>query len=391
MPVHRDPARQITSAQPQPVRLGAVHRRPLQHLLQLGGRGELPPHQRGHELVQVLGTGHQGTRALRPRRRLLRRVDLPSGGVGGHVAAGVLAGDRVLRVDVERVVELQRLDDAVLVRGGHRLLGDLLDEHARDHEVGVRVRVDRARLVGERLGQRQVHQLTVGVDLVPYLLEARHAGGEEGVGVVVQPAAVAEHMTHGDPLVGQQPRQICVDRGVELDLSLVDQLQQDHRRERLGDAADADTVPGAEGPLGGPVRDTFRQMMHRAAVVDPRERARRSLRQRRAQQFSQPGRVGPRLRGRVGGHRQEGQHDRAQRGHARAHRSRNHLIRLPSLVRHRQVHWSRVITENQVARCGGELSDSKEGQSRRIGFSRRRAGSSTCRPRRRRRSRHLYG
>jgi hypothetical protein len=38
---------------------------------------------------------------------------------------------------------------------------------------------------------------------------------------------MAEQMAHGDAVVRQQSRQMAVDRRVELQLLLVDQLQQD--------------------------------------------------------------------------------------------------------------------------------------------------------------------
>lgn len=50
---------------------------------------------------------------------------------------------------------------------------------------------------------------------------------------------MAQDVPHRDPVVRQQPGQIAVDRRVEFQLLLVDQLEQDDGREGLGDAADS--------------------------------------------------------------------------------------------------------------------------------------------------------
>ena len=50
--------------------------------------------------------------------------------------------------------------------------------------------------------------------------------GEHVVRVVVEPAAVTQDVPYRDAVVRQQPRQIAVDRRVEFQLLLVDQLRQ---------------------------------------------------------------------------------------------------------------------------------------------------------------------
>jgi hypothetical protein len=103
----------------------------------------------------------------------------------------------------------------------------------------------------------------VGEDLVADRLEARDRPREHVVRVVVQPTAVAQHVPHRDPVVGQQPRQMAVDGGVERQPPLVDELQRHHRREDLGDTAHAEAVGVADGPSGRAVGHPHGRAVHR--------------------------------------------------------------------------------------------------------------------------------
>src|SRR3954454_16508902 len=76
-------------------------------------------------------------------------------------------------------------------------------------------------------------------------------------------AAVAQDVPDRDPVVRQQPRQIAVDRRVEFQLLLVDQLEQDDGGEGLGDAADTEPLGVAHRLLARAVRDADRGPLHR--------------------------------------------------------------------------------------------------------------------------------
>ncbi|GAA3077565.1 hypothetical protein GCM10020254_22100 [Streptomyces goshikiensis] len=78
--------------------------------------------------------------------------------------------------------------------------------------------------------------------------------------IVGKSAGVLEELTDldaatVDPLPAHEAGQVRVDRGVEVDLSLADQLQHDHRGERLGGAADPHLAVLRHLRAGGHIAD----------------------------------------------------------------------------------------------------------------------------------------
>ncbi len=265
------------------------------------------PEQRGEEPVEVLGVRDDRARGLRPGDGLLGGVHQRQRGVVlPEVTARVRPGEGGPRVDVRRVLQPQRREDALPVVRGDGRARHLLDDRAQRDEVGVGVAVRGARRVVQRLRRRQVEQLLVAEDLVPHRLEAGDGVVEHVVGVVVQPAAVAQQVTDRDALVGQRLGQVAVGRRVEVDRALGDELQQHHRGEGLADAAHTEPPPGVHRRVGGGVGLTGGDVVAPRPLVDPGQRAGRALGQRRPVHRGHGGDVGRRQRGRGGAGRGRG-------------------------------------------------------------------------------------
>ena len=128
---------------------------------------------------------------------------------------------------------------------GPRPAGDLLDDVAQHDVVGVRVAVRAARLAhppggvgdGDQLGRRPL------------------AGGladDRGlIEVLAEPAGVVEELAGRDPVRPRQVGDVAVDAAVQIETTLVGELQHDDGDERLGGAADVPRHVGIDGPLAG--------------------------------------------------------------------------------------------------------------------------------------------
>ncbi len=145
----------------------------------------------------------------------------------GHVTRGGEIG----------VAQPDALDDALVHLLGEGAARDLLDDQAGQQVV--RVAVPPARPGGEvGLALESDVQEVTGVK-VPVLTDVL----VDECLVVGEPAGVLQELTDRDvasvePLPAYEARQVAVDRGVQADLPLADQLQHDHRGEHLGVAAD---------------------------------------------------------------------------------------------------------------------------------------------------------
>jgi hypothetical protein len=73
-----------------------------------------------------------------------------------------------------------------------------------------------------------------------------------------------------DPVAGDEPREVGVDRGVEGDLPLLDQLEDDGRDEHLRVARDPHLAVDLGGLVGREVADTGRDVDRRAVRSDHR-------------------------------------------------------------------------------------------------------------------------
>ena len=113
---------------------------------------------------------------------------------------------------------------------------------AQDDVVGVRVVVRSARLAepsgrfgdGDLFGRRP---LSLGLGPSRGLIE-----------VLAEPAGVVEELAGRDPVRPRQVGDVAVDAGVQVDATLVGELQHDGGDERLGGAADVPRHVGIDGP-----------------------------------------------------------------------------------------------------------------------------------------------
>ena len=136
--------------------------------------------------------------------------------------------------DVLRAGLVERLEDELLQRGIERLPGRLLDDGAE--QVGVRVGVD---LLGARcelggLAQHESVEVREGEDALRILGERVD---EVLVGVVGVAAGHAGELAQGDPVAVGDTLDVLVDRVVERDHPLIDELQDERHGVGLGDAA----------------------------------------------------------------------------------------------------------------------------------------------------------
>ncbi len=245
----RDDGRQLAHGplrdQPGPVgqlALLEVDEHPLGHVL--GARQDAAGGV--HVVVLVDGLGHGD------------RVEV---GVGdGHVEPG----------DVARVARPARghadpLQDAL----GHEVLpgpaADGLDELARRHveDVVVGVGAAEARRQGDLAETLDDLAAPVG-----------RLGEEEQVpGPEAEPAPVDEEVAHGqlarDVGVGElEPAQVARDRGVPLELALLDEQGQGRGREDLGVRGDAEERPGVDGRRLAELADAVALGQDDPAVLD---------------------------------------------------------------------------------------------------------------------------
>ena len=91
------------------------------------------------------------------------------------------------------------------------------------------------------------------------------------------PGGVGQQMANGDRRVARapghhEPRQVAIDGRVEVDSSLVDQLQDRHRSERLADRADLEQRFGGDRLSRREVCEAVRADRERAVLVGEAER-----------------------------------------------------------------------------------------------------------------------
>ena len=119
----------------------------------------------------------------------------------------------------------ERAEDALLEDLVDRLAGDLLDQHAKQHRVGVGVCPALARREERRLAAHEVDQL-LGLPLPLRVREERLLEGLLGSVGGNAAGHVGQLAQCGDVAVGQA-REVLADRVVERNFALFHQLQQD--------------------------------------------------------------------------------------------------------------------------------------------------------------------
>ncbi|GAA2768096.1 hypothetical protein GCM10010103_71380 [Streptomyces paradoxus] len=175
-----------------------------EHLLQLPRGQQVALDEGSLEAVEVAAGGDDVAGRAQPRHVLFGGVvDLGVGGVlvEQGVADGVGLRHVGCRAGERRPVQLQRPEDAARDLLGVAAAGDLLDDHARDDEVGVRVRRFVLRAGPRWLPQSDRHELLGRVGVVPVLGESGPRGVEAEVGVVGvvrEAAGVVEEPAQGD-------------------------------------------------------------------------------------------------------------------------------------------------------------------------------------------------
>ncbi|MDQ0697572.1 hypothetical protein QF048_004014 [Streptomyces sp. W4I9-2] len=253
------------------------------HPGELGRGQEAAGQECGEEVVEVgVGGDHLSCRPAPGRVHLrdvaqwrLRRLLVVAVRVGlsdARVAGGGEVG----------VAQSDALDDAPVDLVGERAAGDLLDDQAGEHVVGVAVLPALPRGEVGRVAECCGEQFTgvVVADVVP-----------EVTGVLGESAGLLEEVADGDAasvdaLPSDEAGEVGVDEGVEAHPSLRDELEYDDRDEGLGVAADPHlpvdgyrracgqvTDPCGVGPVAAARALDARQRGGRPAVAHQRVQA----------------------------------------------------------------------------------------------------------------------
>jgi hypothetical protein len=170
---------------------------------------------------------------------------------------------RVVTHNRDRVAQAEPVEDPARHQVAVRQAGDRLEDDAGGAVADVRVPPVLAGREAE-LGAGERDDVVVG--------------RRREVRALDQPRGVGEQVVEGDrgrAAGDREPGDVLADRGIEVQDAFVDQLQGDHRGERLADRGDRPQRVGPRAAVGAPderlvaVRDRHRERRRGAQLQDP--------------------------------------------------------------------------------------------------------------------------